>query len=65
MRMDSSACCQDCFFGLLGDFRDGVCLECREGIKARLTDWELSNLRRDVEDGRLMGPVRRLDDGNL
>ena len=61
MRVESEACCQGCLLDLLEDFRDDACGECREMIRVRSLEWEMENLRRDVEIGRLMESTWRVD----
>jgi hypothetical protein len=61
MRDESTACCQGCLLDLLEVIRDDACRGCREIVRMRSMEWELSNLRRDVEHGRLMEPMWRLD----
>lgn len=61
MRVESTACCQGCLLDLLQDIRDDACGECREMVRVRSMEWELANLRRDVEHGRLVDSMWRLD----
>jgi len=61
LRVDSTAYCQQCFLDLLEDFRDGARPVCREMLRARCMEWELWNLRRDVEHGRLMEEMWQAD----
>lgn len=61
LRVESTACCQGCLLDLLEDIRDDACGECREMMRVRGMEWELANLRRDVEHGRLMESMWRLD----
>jgi len=61
VRVDSTACCQGCWLNVLGELRDRACRVCREMMRARCMRWELSNLRRDVEHGRLMEEMWRQD----
>jgi hypothetical protein len=59
VRVDSTACCQECLLDLLEGLRDEACLVCWVRVRARCMAWELSNLRRDVEHGRLMEALWR------
>lgn len=61
MRVESTACCQGCLLDLLEDIRDDACGECTEMMRVRGMEWELANLRRDVEHARLMESMWRLD----
>ena len=61
MKVESEACCQGCLLDLLEDFRDDACGDCRQMIRVRSMEWEMANLRRDVEQGLLMNSVWRRD----